>query len=115
MTQLKPEQVKVNPRTELLRRFRDRWWHEYSEQEKLQTAKIAFLAFVLPEIFPKRGQGEQSKWSGHFGSPEEASEFAAHRVTELVLEGSFDGTMMQFPEQRIVSELLSPSAMMGRC
>lgn len=80
LTQLKPEQVKVDPLTELLQRFRDRWWHEYSEQVKLRTAKIAFLPFVLPEIFPKRGQGEQSKWSGHLESPEKAREFADHRL-----------------------------------
>ncbi|MFN4180044.1 MAG: hypothetical protein ACK4I8_07000, partial [Armatimonadota bacterium] len=101
LTQLKPEQVKVDPLTELLRRFRDRWWHEYSEETKLRTSKVAFIAFVLPEIFPKRGSGEQGKWSGHSKSLEEVAESATRRVAELVLEGSFDGTMMQFPERRV--------------
>ncbi|MFN3421651.1 MAG: hypothetical protein ACK40X_08010, partial [Armatimonadota bacterium] len=114
LTQLKPEQVKVDPLTELLRRFRDRWWHEYSEETKLQTAKVAFLAFVLPEIFPKRGLGEQGKWSGHFKSPEEAVEFDTRRVTELVLEGSFDGTMMQFPERRVAIAISNDEQSLSR-
>lgn len=90
----------VDPLTELLRRFRNRWWHEYAEHIKTQTAKVAFIAFVLPEIFPKRSQGE-GKWNGHAKRVEEAIDLAARKVPEIVLEGTFDGTMMTFPERRV--------------
>ncbi|MCX7643079.1 MAG: hypothetical protein N2116_04655, partial [Armatimonadetes bacterium] len=102
LTSLSRTREKVDTLSELLRRFKNRWWHEYAEHYKAQTAKVAFIAFILPEIFPKRGSGDQGKWSGHFRSLSEVIDSAAYKVTEIVLEGSFDGTMMSFPERKIV-------------
>jgi len=90
----------VDRLTELLRRFRNRWWHYVSEREKKAAAKVAFLKFVLPELFPKRSAGEQSKWTG-FPKPGEEIEFASQRVASFVLEGSFEGTQNRFPQRRI--------------
>jgi hypothetical protein len=81
----------VDRLTELLRRFRNRWWHYVSEREKKAAAKVAFLKFVLPKLFPKRSAGEQSKWTG-FPNPGEEIEFASQRVASFALEGSFEGT-----------------------
>lgn len=101
LTSLSRAKEKVDTLSELLRRFKNRWWHEYAEYHKMQTAKLAFLSFVLPEIFPRRGGGEQGKWSGHLRSLNEAADVAARKVAEIVLEGTFDGTMMTFPERKI--------------
>ncbi|MCX7969537.1 MAG: hypothetical protein N3B10_13770 [Armatimonadetes bacterium] len=101
LTSLSRRKEKVDALSELLRRFKNRWWHEYPEHSKMQTAKLAFILFVLPEIFPKRGSGDQGKWSGHLRSLNEAAEVAARKVTEIVLEGTFDGTMLSFPERKI--------------
>jgi methyl-accepting chemotaxis protein len=90
----------VDRLTELLRRFRNRWWHYVSEREKKAAAKVAFLKFVLPELFPKRSAGEQSKWTG-FPKPGEEIEFASQRVASFALEGSFEGTQNRFPQRRI--------------
>ncbi len=86
--------------TALLQRFRNRWWHEIDERTKWRIAKEALFRFVLPELFPKRGQGEQSKWSGH---PKEGTEtdLVSKPVPCVILEGSFDGTMARFPQRRI--------------
>ena len=86
--------------TELLRRFRNRWWHYLSDREKQAAAKVAFLKFVLPELFPKRSSGEQSKWTG-FPKPGEEIGFASQRVASFVLEGSFEGTQNRFPQRRV--------------
>ncbi len=86
--------------TALLQRFRNRWWHDTDEKTKWRVAKEAFVRFVLPELFPKRSPGEQSKWSGH---PKEGTEpdVVSMPVPSVILEGSFDGTMARFPQRRI--------------
>lgn len=86
--------------TELLRRFRNKWWHHLPEREKWAVGKVSFLCFVLPELFPRRSGGEQTKWVGH-PKIAEATDIASARVAEVVLEGSFEGTQHRFPNRRI--------------
>ena len=100
LTELKRTKGDIDRLTELLRRFRNRWWHYVSEREKQTAAKVAFLRFVLPELFPRRSPGEQSKWTG-FPKHGEEIEFASQRVASFVLEGSFEGTQNRFPQRRI--------------
>lgn len=101
LTNLRRVRDGIDRLTELLRRFRNRWWHEYPEHTKAQTAKLGFINFVLPEIFPKRGSGEQGKWGGH-PRLDEARDLISRKVADIVLEGTFDGTMMTFPDRKIV-------------
>jgi len=100
LTALGRDKEKRDRITELLRRFRNKWWHYALEREKQGAAKVAFIRFVLPELFPKRSSGEQSKWTG-FPKPGEEIGFASPRVASLVLEGSFEGTQNRFPQRRV--------------
>lgn len=80
----------------LLGRFRDKWLHETSEGERLAAAKMVFATYLLPELFPKRGQGEQSKWS----YPRERG-WEQEEIANCSLEGSFEGTQSRFPNRKI--------------
>jgi hypothetical protein len=104
LTALRPTPDGVDKLTELLRRFRNKWWHYALEREKQGAAKVAFIRFVLPELFSKRSGGEQTKWTGHPKSGEEW-ELASARIVTLTLEGSFEGTQNRFPQRRIAIAL----------
>jgi len=92
--------VTLDVLTALLHRFRNKWWHDTPEHWKWQVAKIAFVRFILPELFPKRSAGEQTKWIGHPREGEE-EEIARMRVASVLLEGSFEGTQHLFPERKL--------------
>ena len=52
--------------TSIVRLFRDNFWYRQTEAARLAFARHAFVRILLPEVFPKRGQGDMArKFSGH--------------------------------------------------
>ncbi len=84
--------------TAVVRLFRDDWWYRHSHGSRIAVARQAFAKLLLPELFPRRGQGDAGrKFAGHlaFGDPFDRN------PGEVLLTGSFETTVSRFPERRV--------------
>jgi hypothetical protein len=84
--------------TEIVRLFRDQWWYRQTAPGRISIARQAFAKLLLPELFPRRGQGDAGrKFSGHlaFGDPLDRD------PGEVCLTGSFEATATRYPERRV--------------
>jgi hypothetical protein len=84
--------------TEIVRLFRDQWWYRQTAPSRVSVARQAFAKLLLPELFPKRGQGDAGrKFSGHLA----LSDPFDRDPGEVLLTGSFEATASRLPERRV--------------
>jgi hypothetical protein len=90
--------------TSIVRLFRDNFWYRQTEAARLGFARHAFARILLPEVFPKRGQGDMArKFSGHPA----AGSFPDRTPSEILLTGSYEGTAAQYPERSVALAIAS--------
>ena len=85
---------------EIIRDFRRRWHHTYSEIQKKQLATIGFLQEIIPMLFPPRGPGQYANFGGHRRRAQDF-ERSAQGVFYEVLEGCFERMFSRFPNRKV--------------
>lgn len=85
---------------EVVRDFRRRWHHVYSEEHKLALALVAFAQEIIPLLFPQRSSGQYANFGGH---RRELDRFErdARGVWYEIIEGSFERLYTRFPGRKI--------------
>jgi len=85
---------------EIIRDFRRRWHHSYSETQKKQLAMECFMEEILPMLFPPRGPGRYANFGGH---KRKAQDFErnAQGVYHEILEGCFERIFSRFPDRKV--------------
>jgi hypothetical protein len=81
---------------EVVRDFRRRWHHVWTEQTKEQLAAAGFVKEVLPLLFPQRSPGQYANFGGH-----RSPNHDAHGVAYLMLEGCFERLYSRFPNRMV--------------
>ncbi len=81
---------------EILRKFRNYWHHAWKDSEKSQMALDTFFEDILPEIFPKRTQGQYANFTYHHTEKKDPGYWYA------ILEGSFDRLTSSFPNRKLL-------------
>jgi hypothetical protein len=90
--------------TAVVRLFRDNFWYRQTPAGQLATARQAFARLLLPELFPRRAQGDAGrKFSGHPA----ANKLSDQTPIEILLTGSYEGTVSLFPERRVAVAIAS--------
>lgn len=85
---------------EVVRDFRRRWHHVYSEEQKLALALVTVAQEVLPLLFPPRSSGQYANFGGHRRELERF-ERDARGVWYEIIEGSFERLYTRFPGRKV--------------
>ncbi len=85
---------------EIVRDFRRRWYHVYTEKQKLQLALVVFVQEIIPLLFPQRFPGQYANFGGHHKEVERL-EKDARGVLYEILEGAFERLYARFPDRKV--------------
>ncbi len=87
---------------EIVRDFRRRWYHSWTERYKAQLAASGFIYEIVPLLFPTRAQGQYANFSGHAKlNGYKNLEQDIHGVPYMLLEGCFERLFSRFPDRKV--------------
>ena len=89
---------------EILRKFRNYWHYAWKDSEKSEMALDTFFEDLLPEIFPKRTQGQHANFKYQYTEKKNPGSCYA------ILEGSFDRLTSSFPNRNLLVSIFLNSS-----